>query len=104
MMTTCAQAIFEGMTTSAHAFAAAARAISSEATTVPVLDVVIPVYNEEKDLASCVNRLHEYLRDRVPYRYRITIADNASTDRTLVIAQCLAREIPEVEVYHLDQK
>ncbi|MTD55998.1 bifunctional glycosyltransferase family 2/GtrA family protein [Amycolatopsis pithecellobii] len=88
--------------TSADASPAAARAISSAAG--PVLDVVIPVYNEEADLAQCVHRLHAYLRDTVPYGYRITIADNASTDGTLAVADGLADEIPEVDVVHLDQK
>ncbi|WP_236790668.1 bifunctional glycosyltransferase family 2/GtrA family protein [Amycolatopsis sp. GM8] len=88
--------------TSADASPAAARAIPSAAS--PVLDVVIPVYNEETDLAQCVRRLHAYLRDTVPYQYRITIADNASTDATLAIAHELAGEIAEVEVVHLDQK
>jgi putative flippase GtrA len=92
------------MTTSADASPAAARALSSEGSSTPVLDVVIPVYNEETDLTQCVHRLQAYLRDTVPYRYRITIADNASTDSTLAIANRLADEIPEVEVVHLDQK
>ncbi|GAA4203460.1 bifunctional glycosyltransferase family 2/GtrA family protein [Actinocatenispora rupis] len=72
--------------------------------TVPVLDVVVPVYNEQDDLASCVYRLTEYLGTHFPYRYRITVADNASTDETLPIAQKLAAELPEVAVTHLDQK
>lgn len=38
------------------------------------------------------------------YPYRITVADNASTDKTLAVAEELAREFPEVEVRHLDQK
>jgi putative flippase GtrA len=92
------------MTTSADASPAAARALSSDGSAHPVLDVVIPVYNEEKDLAQCVARLHTYLREAVPYRYRITIADNASTDSTLAIAEQLAGEIAEVTVFHLDQK
>ncbi|MYR56754.1 glycosyltransferase, partial [Streptomyces sp. SID625] len=46
----------------------------------PVLDVVIPVYNEEKDLRPCVLRLHEHLTRTFPYAFRITVADNASTD------------------------
>ncbi|TVT22691.1 bifunctional glycosyltransferase family 2/GtrA family protein [Amycolatopsis acidiphila] len=92
------------MTPSADASPAAARALSSEGSSTPVLDVVIPVYNEETDLAQCVHRLHTYLRDTVPYRYRITVADNASTDDTLAIAQRLADEIPAVEVVHLDEK
>ncbi|SFJ77363.1 GtrA-like protein [Amycolatopsis sacchari] len=92
------------MTTSADASPAAPRASSPAGTPNPVLDVVIPVYNEETDLAQCVYRLHTHLRDHVPYAYRITIADNASTDSTLAIARGLAEEIPEVEVVHLDEK
>ena len=47
---------------------------------VPVLDVVIPVYNEEVALADSVRRLHRYLSESFPYQVRITIADNASVD------------------------
>ncbi|MFJ7215116.1 glycosyltransferase [Amycolatopsis sp. NPDC098790] len=70
----------------------------------PVLDVVIPVYNEETDLEPCIRRLHAHLADHVSYPYRITIADNASTDSTLRVAERLAREFPEVAVHHLDEK
>ena len=70
----------------------------------PVLDVVIPVYNEETDLEPCIRRLHAHLADHVSYPYRITIADNASTDATLRVAERLAREFPEVAVHHLDEK
>ncbi|MFE3545119.1 glycosyltransferase [Nocardia sp. NPDC059177] len=70
----------------------------------PVLDVVIPVYNEETDLGLCVRRLHAYLRDGFPFTARITIADNASTDATLDVAELLADELDEVEVLHLDAK
>ncbi|GAA3559789.1 bifunctional glycosyltransferase family 2/GtrA family protein [Amycolatopsis ultiminotia] len=70
----------------------------------PVLDIVIPVYNEQADLEPCIRRLHGYLGERVGYPYRITIADNASTDATLPVAERLAREFPEVEVQHLDEK
>jgi putative flippase GtrA len=70
----------------------------------PVLDVVIPVYNEETDLALCVYRLHAHLRDNLPYPCRITIADNASTDGTLAVAEQLAAELPEVELVHLTRK
>ncbi|WIY02141.1 bifunctional glycosyltransferase family 2/GtrA family protein [Amycolatopsis mongoliensis] len=70
----------------------------------PVLDVVIPVYNEETDLEPCIRRLHAHLAEHVSYPYRITIADNASTDATLRVAERLAREFPEVAVHHLDEK
>ncbi|OXM63056.1 bifunctional glycosyltransferase family 2/GtrA family protein [Amycolatopsis vastitatis] len=70
----------------------------------PVLDVVIPVYNEETDLEPCIRRLHDHLAEHVSYPYRITVADNASTDATLQVAERLAREFPEVAVHHLDEK
>ncbi len=70
----------------------------------PTLDVVIPVYNEEADLERCVRRLHEHLADSTPYSFRITIADNASTDATLAVARRLAETIDTVRAVHLDQK
>ncbi|GAC61920.1 glycosyltransferase [Gordonia sp. PS3] len=70
----------------------------------PVLDVVMPVYNEEDDLEQSVRRLHRHLADSVPYPARITVADNASTDSTLAIALRLQAEIPGVRVVHLDLK
>ncbi|BBY64634.1 glycosyltransferase [Mycolicibacterium helvum] len=69
-----------------------------------ILDIVIPVYNEEDDLPGCVRRLHQYLRDEVPYRARIMVADNASTDDTLAVARQLSEELSDVEVLHLDEK
>ncbi|MET8552962.1 dolichyl-phosphate beta-glucosyltransferase [Micromonospora zamorensis] len=69
-----------------------------------VLDVVIPVYNEETDLGPCVRRLHAHLSEHFPYPFRITIADNASVDDTLTVAHGLAGELPGVEVLHLDAK
>jgi putative flippase GtrA len=66
-----------------------------------VLDVVVPVYNEEADLGPCVRRLHRHLSTSFPYPFRITIADNASTDATLGVAHELADELPAVLVRHL---
>lgn len=70
----------------------------------PVLDVVIPVFNEERDLERCVRRLRAHLGAHFPYPYRITIADNASTDRTGVIADRLASTLDEVHAVRLDLK
>ena len=71
---------------------------------VPVLDVVVPVYNEEGDLASSVHRLHRYLEENFPFTARITIADNASTDETPRIAAQLAEELTDVRMVRLEQK
>ncbi|MGW0043747.1 glycosyltransferase [Rhodococcus sp. NPDC003348] len=68
------------------------------------LDVVVPVYNEERDLDRCVRGLHRHLADAMPYPSRITVADNASTDTTLAVANRLAAEFDNVRVVHLDEK
>ncbi|WP_329400700.1 bifunctional glycosyltransferase family 2/GtrA family protein [Streptomyces melanogenes] len=70
----------------------------------PVLDVVVPVHNEERDLEPCVRRLSEHLARTFPYAFRITVADNASTDRTPEVAARLAREIEGVRHFRLEQK
>jgi glycosyltransferase involved in cell wall biosynthesis len=73
-------------------------------TDVAVLDVVVPVHNEEIDLGPSVRRLHAYLTNSFPYPFRITVADNASTDSTPRIAAQLARDLPAVIVLRLAEK
>jgi glycosyltransferase involved in cell wall biosynthesis len=68
------------------------------------VDIVIPVYNEEVALERSVRRLHDFLVANLPLPWRIVIADNASTDRTLGIAWALAATLPNVPVLHLDAK
>ncbi|MDT0344441.1 bifunctional glycosyltransferase family 2/GtrA family protein [Streptomyces litchfieldiae] len=70
----------------------------------PVLDVVIPVHNEERDLEPCVRRLLAHLRGTFPYPFRVTIADNASRDGTAEIAAALQRDLPEVTAVRLPEK
>ncbi|WP_390890721.1 glycosyltransferase [Rhodococcus qingshengii] len=91
------------MTTEAMQTAGSTDAEEVSATTV-VLDVVVPVYNEEAGLETCVRRLRRHLRTQVPFSPRITIADNASVDGTLALARSLAEEFDDVRVVHLDAK
>ncbi len=69
-----------------------------------LIEVAVPVYNEEKILARSVRRLHSYLTDNLPFPFIITIADNASTDGTHPIAQQLGAELAGVSAVHLDGK
>ena len=73
-------------------------------TDVPVVDVVVPVYNEQAALQRSVRRLHQHLQDSFTFPVRITIADNASTDDTPRIAAELAAELPGVRVVRLEEK
>src|SRR6478736_3825516 len=79
-------------------------ALAARAAGVPVLDVVVPVYNEQVVLADSIRRLHRHLRENFPFQARITIADNASVDDTPRIAAELAAELTDVRVVRLEQK
>lgn len=79
-------------------------ALPGRSGTTPVLDIVIPVYNEAHTIAHCVETLREYLDAELDIPARITIADNASTDDTLRVAHSLAAAIDGVRVVHLDAK
>lgn len=70
----------------------------------PVLDLVIPVYNEQAILADSVHRLHAYATDHLPFAAQITIVDNGSADATPVIAAQLAAELDGVRVIRLEDK
>jgi glycosyltransferase involved in cell wall biosynthesis len=67
-------------------------------------DIVIPVYDGERMLAASVRRLHRFLTAGFPFSWRIIIADNASTDRTPVIAARLSDELPGVQVLRVEAK
>jgi putative flippase GtrA len=69
----------------------------------PQVDIVVPVKNEEHDLAPSVARLVGYLRDAFPFTARITIADNGSSDGTWPQACALEARFPEVRAIHLDR-
>jgi putative flippase GtrA len=69
----------------------------------PQVEIVMPVRNEERDLAPSIRRLHAYLCDRFPFTARITIADNGSTDGTWAQALALAGQLDLVRAVRLDQ-
>ena len=68
-----------------------------------LVDVVIPVHNEEAALERSVGELRAYLEQHFPYRWNVVIADNASTDSTWEIARRLMEDCL-VRAIHLDQK
>jgi len=69
-----------------------------------LVEVTVPVYNEEKVLEQSIRLLHSYLTDNLPFQFVITIADNASTDGTFAIAQRMRTELSRVRAVHLDRK
>ena len=69
-----------------------------------MVEIIVPVYNEEDDLGPSIRRLHDHLSNGFPFSWRITIADNASTDATPAVACLLAEELLGVRVVRLDEK
>ena len=70
----------------------------------PLVEIVVPVYNEERELERNVRRLRRYLDNSFPLPTVVTIADNASTDQTWLIAQGLANCLRGVRAVHLGRK
>lgn len=68
------------------------------------VDLVVPVYNEEAALTTSILRLHQFLQDHLSNPWRITIADNASTDATRSIGEMLEQQYPNINLLHLPQK
>lgn len=69
-----------------------------------LVDIVVPVHNEEAVLSDSVHRLHSYLSEDFPLDWRIVIADNASTDSTPSLSRELAAELAGVEVLRIEEK
>jgi glycosyltransferase involved in cell wall biosynthesis len=69
-----------------------------------LIDVVVPVHDEEGTLAANIDVLVSYLEEELPFRWRVTIADNASTDATPQIAADLAAGHPAVHHLQLERK
>jgi glycosyltransferase involved in cell wall biosynthesis len=70
----------------------------------PVVEVVVPVLDEERALGPSVRRLHAHLSAGFPFSWRIVVADNASTDGTADVARALAAELPGVALLSLPEK
>jgi glycosyltransferase involved in cell wall biosynthesis len=68
------------------------------------VEIVVPVYNEERDLERGVRRLRAYLDACFPFRATVTIADNASTDGTQEVGEQLADAVPGVRYIRLSDR
>jgi glycosyltransferase involved in cell wall biosynthesis len=69
-----------------------------------LVEVVVPVFDEESTLERNVEALLAYLRDEFPFRWRVTIADNASADGTPALAAALGARHDEVSLLRIERK
>jgi len=71
----------------------------------PTVEITIPVYNEEVELTKHIEKLSAFCRKNLEaYDWNITIADNASSDNTPIIAATLAKKDPHVTFFRLEEK
>ena len=69
--------------------------------TCQTLSVIIPCYNEEATLGKCLKKVLAVADDRLSLE--IIIVDDASTDRSLIIAKELAERYPQIIVIKQDK-
>jgi glycosyltransferase involved in cell wall biosynthesis len=69
----------------------------------PTVEIVVPVRDEARVLATSIRRLHDYLSASFPFSFRVTIADNGSSDATWEIAEGLAGELDRVQAVRIDR-
>ena len=68
------------------------------------VDIVIPVYNEEKALPRSIVILTDFLKAHLRNPWQVVIADNASTDNTRAISEMLCERYPGVNYLRIPQK
>ena len=70
-------------------------------TTPPIRDVavVLPAFNEEKDLPHLLARIRETLEDR-PFSYQVVVVDDGSSDGTAKVAESATEFMPLTLVRH----
>ncbi|NUS39886.1 MAG: glycosyltransferase family 2 protein [Lysobacter sp.] len=64
----------------------------------PELSVVVPVFNEQDNVAPLVGEIVAALRGRIPFE--IVYVDDHSRDGTLAALQRLKQDVPELRVLH----
>jgi glycosyltransferase involved in cell wall biosynthesis len=69
-----------------------------------IVDIIIPVYNEERDLPQTIKKLTEFLAANLSNPWRVIIADNASTDGTRAISEELCQQYRHVSYRYLPEK
>lgn len=68
------------------------------------VEIVIPVYNEEKELEENSLKLHNFLAKKADFKWQIIIVDNASTDNTQKIGERIAKKHERIKYVHLSKK
>ena len=77
--------------------------ISSIPTTLS-FSLVIPTYNESKNVGKLVSHLTSLLDNLLPQQYELILVDDDSPDRTWEVAQQLTKHYPQLQVMRRQQE
>lgn len=69
-----------------------------------LVEIVVPVFNEERALEASIRRLRRWLDDDFPVSSTVVIADNGSTDGTWPLAQFLSTQLAGVEAMRMERR
>jgi len=68
------------------------------------LSLVIPTYNESRNIKDLLRILNHLLNQVIPDNYELIVVDDDSPDHTWEIAQSLIPEYPQLQVIHRQHK
>ncbi len=69
-----------------------------------MIEITIPVLNEEQTLEKNTLKALQYIKQEITPDFKIIIANNGSTDRTGEIAELLATSYPEIGYIYLPER
>ncbi len=70
----------------------------------PVVEIVVPVLNEEAVLEKNMVHLYKWLDKNCDVTWVLTIFSNGSTDKTVEIGERLAKRFPRLQFKHIPQR
>ncbi|HRF98884.1 MAG TPA: glycosyltransferase, partial [Aggregatilineales bacterium] len=72
--------------------------------TLPIISIICPVYNEEKNIPMFYERMMAVLSDYAGrYEYELIFTNNASTDNTQAMVLALHEQNPHVQLITLSR-